>query len=89
MKLKVPRIDLRGGLAGGKIDVVDEETGKTVGFLHPYRARHISLFAGKYSADLGSHEQCAASLRAVLNAPKPPVTNPTSPDKNPTRILNC
>jgi hypothetical protein len=76
MKLKVPHVDLRGGYSedvGGKFDVVDEETGKIVGFLHAYRSprvRHISLFAGKYSADLESHEQCAAfakGVEAVLN----------------------
>ena len=76
MKLKVYWVDLRGGYSTPvefETDVVNEDTGEKVGFVKASRtprARHISLFGGKYTADFKSPEECNAFARgveAVLN----------------------
>lgn len=76
MKLQVQWVDMRGGYMSRiswRTDVIDEETGKTVGFLENRRSpaeRHISLFDGKYQGDFDDHKQCAAfakGVEAVLN----------------------
>ena len=71
MKLLVPFVDLRGGYStdvGGYFDVIDQETGKKVGFLHASRsprARYLSLFGGKYCADFDGHPECVAFAKGV------------------------
>jgi len=76
MKLLVQWVDLRGGFASPvafETDVIDQDTGKKVGFVvaeRSPRARHISLFGGKYQGDFESREECDAFARgveAVLN----------------------
>lgn len=76
MRLLVQWVDMRGGYAtqvSFKTDVIDQDTGKIVGFVEAERspaARHISLFGGKYQGDFKSPEQCdafAKGVEAVLN----------------------
>jgi hypothetical protein len=79
MKLLVNYVDMRGGYQEGQAwqtDVLDEETGKKVGWVHAERSpafRTISLFGGKYEATFSSAhsiDECNAFARgvaAVLN----------------------
>jgi hypothetical protein len=79
MKLLVKYVDMRGGYQEGqawRTDVVDEETGKIVGWVHAERSpafRTISLFGGKYETTFSSSDsisECNAFARgveAVLN----------------------
>lgn len=76
MNLLVNWVDMRGGYTGPvawRTDVIDQDTGKTVGFVHNQRSpatRHISLFGGKYQGDFERPEQCdafAKGVEAVLN----------------------
>jgi hypothetical protein len=79
MKLLVQWVDMRGGYMSTqawRTDVIDEDTGKTVGFVDAERSpatRHISLFGGKYQATFSSNAsiaECnafAKGVEAVLN----------------------
>ena len=79
MKLLVQWVDLRGGYAeqvAFRTNVVDQESGKIVGFVDAERSpatRHISLFDGKYQAEFSSPRsiyECdafAKGVEAVLN----------------------
>ncbi len=79
MRLLVKYIDMRGNYQepqAWETEVIDEETGKVVGWVHAERSpafRHISLFDGKYQAEFTSHNsalECAAfakGVEAVLN----------------------
>lgn len=79
MNLLVKHIDMRGGYQEGQAwhtDVVDDETGRIVGYVHAERSpafRTISLFGGKYEETFSSNhsmEECAAfakGVQAVLN----------------------
>jgi hypothetical protein len=76
MKLLVHDVNMRGGYTGRvawRPEVIDEDTGKVVGFVHCERSpaeRHISLFGGKYQGQFRSHEGCVAfakGVEAVLN----------------------
>jgi hypothetical protein len=82
MRLLVKNVDMRGGYQGAeawKTDVLDEETSKIVGWVHPQREpdspafRLISLFGGKYQAEFSSSvsaSECGAfakGVEAVLN----------------------
>jgi hypothetical protein len=76
MKLTVYWTDTRGGYIGDvsfRTDVVDEDTGKIVGFVEARRsprARHISLFGGKYHCDFEEPKECdafAKGVESVLN----------------------
>jgi hypothetical protein len=76
MRLLVQWVDMRGGYTSQvafRTDVIDQDTGKTVGFVEAERsprARHILLFGGKYQGDFLSPEQCdafAKGVEAVLN----------------------
>jgi hypothetical protein len=82
MKLVVETVNMRGGYQSTEAwttKVVDEETGKTVGWVHNQRSpgshafRHISLFGGKYEAEFSSNDsvsECRAfakGVEAVLN----------------------
>jgi hypothetical protein len=76
MRSLVEWTDTRGGY-GTQVSwqkpVIDEDTGKTVGFVKAERSpitRHISLFGGKYQGDFTDHEECVAfakGVEAVLN----------------------
>jgi hypothetical protein len=49
-------------------DVIDQDTGKKVGFVEEERspaARHISLFGGKYQGDFTTWGQCDAFAKGV------------------------
>jgi hypothetical protein len=74
MKLLVQWVDMRGGYTsriGWQTNVIDEETGKTVGFVDAERSpaeRHISLFSGKYQARFtgsNSRIECDAFAKGV------------------------
>lgn len=76
MKLLVQWVDMRGGYSTPvtfTTHVIDEATGAKVGFVEASRsprARQISLFGGKYSAEFESPEECnafAKGVEAVLN----------------------
>ena len=76
MRLLVEWADMRGGYMSQvafRTDVVDQDTGKKVGFVQAERSprkRHISLFGGKYRGEFESPEQCdafAKGVEAVLN----------------------
>ena len=76
MKLQVQWVDMRGGYAAPvtwETEVIDQDTGKKVGFVHNQRSpatRHISLFGGKYQGDFSRPEECTAfakGVEAVLN----------------------
>ncbi len=76
MKLRVYWTDMRGGSVSKvsfRTEVVDEETGKEVGFVEATRSpavRHISLFNGKYQGDFVEPKECdafAKGVEAVLN----------------------
>ena len=79
MKLLVQWVDMRGGYPTRvmfETDVIDEDTGKKVGFVEAERSpakRSISLFGGKYKATFNSnvsHLECdafAKGVEAVLN----------------------
>jgi hypothetical protein len=71
MKLLVKWVDMRGGYTeqvGWRTEIIDEETGKDVGFVDAARSparRHVSLFGGKYQGDFKSHEECDAFAKGV------------------------
>ncbi len=71
MRLHVQWIDMRGGYDSTDKwvgDVIDEETGKKVGFVEAARTprrRHISLFSGKYQCDFDSQDKCEAFAKGV------------------------
>lgn len=76
MRLQVQWVDMRGGYTEGiawETAVIDEETGKKVGFVENERSprkRHVFLFAGKYRGTFESYEEChafAKGIEAVLN----------------------
>jgi hypothetical protein len=79
MRLLVQWVDMRGGYRGPEAwqtDVLDQDTGKQVGFVDAERSpatRHISLFGGKYQATFTSsvsRDECdafAKGVEAVLN----------------------
>ena len=76
MKLLVKWVDMRGGYrdpVAWEPEVIDQDTGKQVGFVHSERSpatRHISLFGGKYQGDFKLPAECEAFARgveAVLN----------------------
>jgi hypothetical protein len=67
---------MRGGYGTrvfARTNVIDQDTGKTVGFVDAERSpikRHISLFDGKYQGSFEDGEQCGAfakGVEAVLN----------------------
>jgi len=61
MRLKIPKVDLRGGHQIGGRAVIDEDTGNTVGQLFfGVGIREISLFDGKYEGSFATHEECVA-----------------------------
>jgi hypothetical protein len=76
MRLVFQSVDMRGGYPekmAWQNEVVDEESGKTVGFLYeetkPAR-RIISLFGGKYQGEFKDSNHCHAFVKgveAVLN----------------------
>ena len=95
MRLQVHWVDMRGGHgspARWRTPVIDQETGKKVGFVDSKKspaARHISLFGGKYRGDFTTRQQCAAfanGVEAVLNhmmgARRRPGTRRARPDAN-------
>jgi hypothetical protein len=77
MKLIVKWHDMRGGYgspASWQTPVIDEDTGRDVGYVHEQRSpaeRYISLFGGKYQGGAFTRpEECAAfaeGVEAVLN----------------------
>jgi hypothetical protein len=76
MKLVVHYVDMRGGYGAPSAwdtDVIDEETGKKVGFVHQVNKpaeRYISLFGGKYVGHFDDVGRCVAfakGVEAVLN----------------------
>jgi hypothetical protein len=76
MRLTVHYVDMRGGYenqTAWNTDVIDEETGKKVGYVHQENKpanRYISLFGGKYVghfADVGRCVAFAKGVEAVLN----------------------
>jgi hypothetical protein len=76
MRLQVYWVDMRGGYMSDvawQTDVIDQDTGKNVGFVDSERsprARRISLFGGKYQGDFKTREECdafAKGVEAVLN----------------------
>ena len=76
MRLLVKWVNMRGGYTSAiawQPRVVDEDTGKQVGYVHSQRSpaeRHISLFGGKYEGDFESQKECVAfakGVEAVLN----------------------
>ena len=76
MNLLVQSVDMRGGYTSREAwdtDVIDEDTGETVGFVRSERSpasRYISLFGGKYDGIFQTPEQCSAfakGVEAVLN----------------------
>lgn len=76
MRLLVKYVNMRGGYMSQvafRTEVIDEDTGKTVGFVDAERSpvkRHISLFDGKYQGDFTEREECKAfakGVEAVLN----------------------
>src|SRR5258708_23543766 len=81
MKLLVQWVELRGGYTGQvafRTDVIDQDTGKIVGFVDAERSpakRHISLFGGKYQGHFSGNnskvefDAFAKGVEAVLNHP--------------------
>jgi hypothetical protein len=71
MKLKVIYVDMRGGYGGQNVwetDVIDEETGRKVGFVHQENKpakRFISLFGGKYVGNFDDVDRCVAFAKGV------------------------
>ena len=76
MRLKVPWIDLRSQLGGGR-GIIDEDTGESVGVLLLHyngnacnlSRRSVILF-DRYAGDFDTHEECVAftkGVEAVLN----------------------
>jgi hypothetical protein len=73
MRLAFSRFD---GRTECWIDVIDKDTGKKIGFIHPYGVGaygggiQVSLLHGKYTAHLNRYEECAGFVKgveAVLN----------------------
>jgi hypothetical protein len=77
MRLLVEWVDMRGGWTSQvalRTDVIDQDTGKKVGFVDAERygvhsgspaKRHISLFGGKYQGDFERREECDAFAKGV------------------------
>ena len=70
-------VDMRGGhtsQVAWRTNVIDQDTGKKVGFVDAERAaihsgspakRHISLFGGKYQGDFVKPQECDAFVKGV------------------------
>jgi len=76
MRLQAQWVDMRGNYGSSvtwTTDVIDQETGRKVGFIENERSpakRRVSLFGGKYQGDFVSPLECAAfakGVEAVLN----------------------
>jgi hypothetical protein len=74
MRLLVQWVDMRGGYTSQvawRTDVIDQDTGKKVGFVDAERSpasRHISLFGGKYEGRFSSSNsiaECDAFAKGV------------------------
>jgi hypothetical protein len=75
MDIKVPRIDGRTRFADGPHQIIDVDSGKTVGNLEcrqgmtlgnrRYMSRTLSLFDGKYRGSFETHAECVAFAKGV------------------------
>jgi hypothetical protein len=64
MRLKFKPFD---GRSWGSIEVIDEETGRAIGHIQtkPGESIRISLFGGKYSANVSTYDECFGYVRGV------------------------
>jgi hypothetical protein len=87
MRLKVPKIEGHSLMAGGRDDIVDLDSGRTVGFIRTRQgpgtrccpSRDISLY-GKYKGSFETHNECVAfakGVEAVLNHMVSPADKPS------------
>ena len=71
MNLLVRWVDLRGGYTtpvAFRTPIIDEETGKQVGFVDAERSprrRYVSLFDGKYQGEFETPHECDAFAKGV------------------------